>query len=289
MQEGQPSRTAIVSAMMRATHLALDGEPKILEDYFARGLSGVTDNDPLANVDFLQRPAFRQLRALMVLRNRYVEDELQDSLRHRVTQYVILGAGLDSFAYRRSARLRDLHIFEIDHPVTQRWKQSRLQALGIPVPDTVHFVPVNFESERFSDKLKACTFNPTQPTFFSWLGVSQYLTRAALEATLQEVTRCATAFRQLVMDFVVPESTLGSMDQQQIIEMRTRSGKLGEPWLSYYEPNELQQLLKVSGFVHIVHFSPALAVERYFSGRSDGLTHSGAYHLMNASCEEKGA
>lgn len=285
MQEGQPSRTAIASAMMRATHLTLDGEPKILEDHLARGLSGVTDADPLANLDFLQRYEFRQLRALMVLRNRYVEDELRHSLRHGVSQYVILGAGLDSFAYRRSALLRHLHIFEIDHPSTQRWKQSRLKALGVTVPDNVHFVPVNFESERFSDKIKACDFDPTQPTFFSWLGVSQYLTREALEITLREVTLCVTAFRQLVMDFVVPESTLGPLDRQQIIEMRTRSGKLGEPWLSYYDPNELQQILKATGFVHIVHFSPALAAERYFSGRSDGLTHSGAYHLMNASGE----
>ena len=286
MQDGKPSRTAIVSAMMRATHLALDGEPKILQDYLARALSGVTDDHPLANLDFLQRYEFRQLRALMVLRNRYVEDELRHSLMQQgVTQYVILGAGLDSFAYRRPALLRHLHIFEIDHPVTQRWKQSRLNALGVTVPDNVHFVSVNFESERFSDKMKGCGFDPTQPTFFSWVGVSQYLTREALEATLREVAVCVTAFRQLVMDFVVPESTLGPMDRQQIIEMRTRSGKLGEPWLSYYEPHELQQILKATGFVHILHFSPALAAARYFSGRSDGLTHSGAYHLMNASCE----
>ncbi|HKA52648.1 MAG TPA: class I SAM-dependent methyltransferase [Candidatus Binatia bacterium] len=285
MQEGKPSRTAIVSAVMRAAHLALDGEPKILADHLARALSGITDDHPLADLDLLQRHEFRQLRALMVLRNRYVEDELALALTRGVTQYVILGAGLDSFAYRRPAQLRHLHIFEVDHPVTQRWKQSRLNAVGITVPDNVHFVPVNFESESFSDKIKTGAFNPSQPTFFSWLGVSQYLTREALEATLREVMLCVTASRQLVMDFVVPEATLGPTDRQQILEMRTRSGKLGEPWLSYYQPHELRQILKGTGFAHVLHFSPELAAERYFSGRADGLTHSGAYHLMNASGE----
>lgn len=287
MEAGQVSQTAIGSAMNRAVHFALDGEPKILDDHLALNLAVLSGDDPRnLNSTRHQRHESRQLRAHMVLRNRYAEDEVARNLASHEGQYVILGAGLDSFAYRRPASLRHICVFEVDHPATQEWKQARLDDLGVLIPPTVSFVPVNFEVEGFSAKLAAYAFDPNRPTVFSWLGVSQYLTREALEATLHEVVGCARTFRQLIMDLILPESVLGLEDRHQIVTMRTRSERHGEPWLSYYTPQELRAILEAVGFEHILHISTEEASAQYFAGRSDGLTLPGSYNLMNASCSE---
>lgn len=283
MKNAQPSQTAIGSAIMRAAHLTLDGEPKILKDHFALLLANVSGDDPIAaNLELLQRPEFRQLRAYMVLRHRYVEDELACALAHRIAQYVILGAGLDTFAYRRPRHLHDIRVFEVDHPTTQSWKRARLEALGIAIPDNVRFVPVNFEQEKWSEKIEACGFDHREPTFFSCLGVSQYITRAAFEATLREMTRSGSAFRQVILDFVVPAGGVAPADRLQIAMMCARSEHRGEPWVSYYDPTELHAMLVAVGFEHVEHFSPERACERYFLSRDDGLVLPGTYHLMNA-------
>jgi methyltransferase (TIGR00027 family) len=287
MQEGQASQTAIGSAMNRAVHFALDGEPKILNDDLALDLAGLSDNDPRnLNSARHQRHESRQLRAHMVLRNRYAEDEVASHLASSEGQYVILGAGLDSFAYRRPASLQHIRVFEVDHPATQQWKQARLDDLDTPIPPTVSFVPVNFEVECFSEKLAAYSFDPHRPTVFSWLGVSQYLTREALESTLHEVVGCVKAFRQLIMDFILPEAVLGPADRHQLVTIRTRAERHGEPWLSYYTPQELRTIMENVGFERVIHLGTEEASSRYFAGRADGLTLPGSYNLMNASCPE---
>lgn len=284
MKEARPSQTAIGTAIMRAAHLTLDGEPKILEDHLALALSGApADNRFGENLEFLQRPEVRQVRAYMVLRHRYVEDELARAVTDGVTQYVILGAGLDSFAYRRPSHLRHVRVFEIDHPASQGWKRSRLDSLGISVPDNVKFVAVDFEGERWTEKLEVSSFSDREPTFFSCLGVSQYISQKALETTLREITGSTLELRQVILDFVVPEVGLAPADRRQLAVMRARAEQRGEPWLSYYEPTHMGALLHALGFKDVEHFSPERACERYFRGRADGLLPPGTYHLVKAS------
>ena len=146
---------------------------------------------------------------------------------------------------------------------------------------------MNFERERWREKIEASGFDPHEPTFFSCLGVSQYITRAAFETTLRDTAGSVSAFRQVIVDFVVPELGLEPSDRQQIAVMRARAESRGEPWVSYYEPAELHAILEAAGFERVEHFSPEDASTRYFRGRADGLTLPGTYHLMKALCHER--
>ncbi len=269
--------------MYRATHLSVDGDPKILNDRFAHAFADIPDDDERGiNSDRHRQPFLRPLRAFMVLRPRYVEDELAVHFAHREAQYVVLGAGLDSFAFRKPASLQHLRVFEIDHPDTQTWKRERLHSLGMDLPSDVTLVPVDFEQEQFSAKLSQYGFQSELPTLFSWLGVIYYLTRDAFDATVAEALQCAPVYCQLIMDFVLPVEILSPYDQAEVRRVSTNTAKVGEPWVSYYAPDELRQVLVEAGFKTVDHCSPEAATDRYFIGRTDGLYLSGAYHLMNA-------
>lgn len=184
MEEGRPSWTAIGSAMIRAAHLVLDDEPKILRDELALRLSGNGDEATLrtqlqgmqAEVAARSNPEVAQtllqfLRTIMTVRARYVEDGLEEAIQRGVGQYVVLGAGLDSFAYRRGDLAETLQVFEIDHPATQAWKRERLQTLNMSVPSNLTFVPLDFETQTLAEGLQAGGFKSEQPALFSWLGV----------------------------------------------------------------------------------------------------------------------
>src|SRR5262245_52153502 len=200
MQEGKPSRTAIAAASMRAAHLLLDDEPKILRDTLALALSGVGVAAALrTTMDRVQTEVARQTtpalahsflrygQGLAVWRSRYVEDALEQAVSRGITQYVILGAGLDSFAYRRPAGTEGVRVFEVDHPVTQHWKRTRLDAVGVEIPLTVTFVPLDFEQQTLQAGLRAGGYHLKEPGIFSWLGVTPYLTEDAIFRTLREI------------------------------------------------------------------------------------------------------
>jgi methyltransferase (TIGR00027 family) len=173
MQEGGPSRTAIGTAMLRAAHYLLDAEPRILDDSFARAFAGFSsDEELLKALDDLKFPDFLRMRTLFVVRNRYAEDELARSVAQGTSQYVILGAGLDSFAYRRRDLLQVLDVYEVDHRASQAWKRHRVDELGIKVPGRLHHVPVDFEHETLTRALSAAGVDLGAATFFSWLGVT---------------------------------------------------------------------------------------------------------------------
>ncbi len=181
MEEGGPSRTAIVTAMLRGAHYLLDGEPKILDDSLARSFAGFSsDEELLKELDALAFPDFPRMRTLFALRNRYAEDELARAIEHGTSQYIILGAGLDSFAYRRSDLVQTLDVYEVDHPASQAWKRARVEELGIKIPARLHYVPINFERETLTEGLAAGGINFNAAIFFSWLGVTQYLSSAAV-------------------------------------------------------------------------------------------------------------
>src|SRR5580692_2940260 len=186
MEEGKFSRTAQRVAIRRAAHQLLD-EPKVLDDPLALRIIG-TEAAAALRSDPKEDHAFaRAFRAFMAARSRFAEDELARAVasgvsQQRVTQYVILGAGLDTFAYRNPHP--GLRVFEIDHPATQAWKREQLDTAGIPIPPSLTFVPVDFEQQSLAAGLQHCGFNTTAAAFFSWLGVTPYLTHAACRATL---------------------------------------------------------------------------------------------------------
>ena len=180
MEEGQPSFTAIASAMLRAAHLLWDDPPKIFEDTFALPLSGCADEKELRErydgvigelaAQFgrdLAHAAVNSARSPVVMRSRYVEAELDRAMKRGIAQYVILGAGLDSFAYRRTDVANVLEVFEVDHPATQAWKRSRLRELNVAPPPNLVFVPVDFETLSLIDNLQNSGYRPAAPGFFS--------------------------------------------------------------------------------------------------------------------------
>jgi len=279
MEKGQPSGSAIFAAMNRYAHLILDDKPKILEDTFARDFSGMKDENSLISAldDFKMGLAkarnleyatgfLQSYRGFTVVRHRYTEDELEKSLQQGISRYVILGAGLDSFAFRKQDIADNLKVYEIDHPATQQWKKNRLQELNIGMPSNLAFVPVDFENQDFIDELNKVGFQSSLPVFFSWLGVTPYLTEIAVFQTLQGVATMAPG-SVIVFEYVLPDSILSDNDK-----LGDQRGSGAEPWLSDFEPDILSDRLAQIGFSDIQDFGPEEAYDLYFSGRTDELS-----------------
>jgi methyltransferase (TIGR00027 family) len=296
MEEGRPSATSMIAALSRAAHLFLDGEPKVLHDDLALSLSGVENEAALRAIlktfvtEVAQRtdPEFAQgvftlYRAFVVMRNRYAEDALEQALARGVQQYVLLGAGLDSFAYRRRDLAKRVRVFEVDYPATQQWKRSRLQTLNVPLPSHLTFIPVNFEQQTLQAALQAGGYQVEQPGFFSWLGVTQYLTEEAVFTTLRMVARGAPG-SEIVFEYSLPDTLLDDENRRIMAVFKAGSAARGEPWLSLFEPARLAARVKELGFTEVEDFGPEAANARYFSGRTDGLRLRvpGSAHLMKA-------
>lgn len=294
MKEGQPSFTAIGSAMMRAGHVLFDGTPKILQDDLALGLSGFENEAALAralgelhhNEEQRSTPEFaqflfRSLRAIMAVRNRYAEDELRSARQRSVTQYVLLGAGLDSFAYSRQDWPEGLHVFEIDYPSSQQWKRTRLRELQVGLPTNLTFVPIDFEHQTLREALAVGGYRMEAPAFFSWLGVTQYLTPAVTLGTLQEIASFAPG-SEIVFEYTVPVEQLEGAERQYVRWCQTLAAERGEPWLGFFDPIQLVTHLRGLGFTEVTELSPAEINARYFMNRSDGLQTPQAHHLMKA-------
>jgi len=294
MEEGRPSFTAIGAAMLRAAHLLLDAEPKILKDDFALRLSGIESEAALRTaIDTLQaefvqraspdlaRSVVRHLRASVAMRSRYTEDELSKALARGVTQYVILGAGLDSFAYRRRDLSGVVRIFEVDYPATQQWKRARLRELRIDLPPSLTFIPIDFEKQPLRAGLQVEGYRLEAPAFFSWLGVVPYLTEEAVFRTLQEVASAAPG-SEIVFDYVVPLALLDEKAQQVWAIVEATSAARGEPAPSLFEPESLAARVREVGFAQVWDLSPEAAFARYFASRTDGLRNLGGQHLIRA-------
>ena len=284
MEAGRPSATAMMMAMMRAAHLILDDDPKILDDGLALGLSGIEDEAALLTV-LGEAGRARYVRANAVMRQRYTEDELGKAIERGVAQYVILGAGLDSFAYRRADVAAFLQIFEVDHPATQQWKQARLRELNVTPPGNLTFVAVDFEQQTLADGLRGSRHRPDLPTFVSWLGVTMYLTEAAVFETLRSVA-CLAPGSEIVFQYSLPESLLDEGTRRLVASVKATAGSCGEPWLTQFEPPALAARLKKLGFTRVWDLGPAEADARYFLGRRDGLRTPPHSHLMKAQVGE---
>jgi methyltransferase (TIGR00027 family) len=270
MPQKGPSQTAIRTAMRRAAHYLLDADP-ILPDRFARALAGFSSDEEFLRA-FEAVPAANNpgQRMAFALRNRFAEDELTKAVQHGTKQYVILGAGLGSFAYRQPELVRSLDVYEVDHPASQAWKRERVTALGLKTPPTLHYAPIDFEHNTLTEGLTAAGLSRSEPVFFTWLGVTQYLTREAVLHTLREIATFSTAKSTLVLEFIPPSHTLNAEEAALLNRMAQGAAKLGEPWLSVFTPEAMQEALMQAGFRSVEHFGPPEAFNRYLRGRTDG-------------------
>ena len=243
-ETGAASRTAMIAACARGAHLLVHGPRAVLADWLAWPLIGSAAEAIAAGA----RAAFGDVESLLATwvaaRSRFAEDWLGES---GAAQYVILGAGLDSFAWRQTSGIR---VFEVDHPATQEWKRARLEALGIPVPPELVWVPVDFEVEAIADGLARAGIGP-EPTLVSWLGVVPYLSVDAIEATLRDLAPCS-----LAVSYAVPEDTWPDAVRAASNTFRAMATDAGEPPRTFFEPDRFAALLGDHRFtlVHDVGF-----------------------------------
>ncbi len=279
MDEGRPSKTAMGAAMLRAAHQILD-DPKIFDDPIALKIMGEKGESWLrGNLERFQRD--RYMRAFIVLRSRYAEDELARAMERGVRQYVILGAGLDTFPYRNPHPLSRLRVYEVDHPVTQSWKRRRLEEAGIEIPDTLTFAPVDFEKQTLGEGLRQAGFKTVEPAFFSLLGVVVYLTRAAAAETFKFVASLPRD-SEIVFDCSLPNSSLDVFEALARQRRASRVAAAGEPWLTYFDLPSLSGDLRQMGFSHVEHLGTESANERYFKDRADHFQVAGSGHMVKA-------
>lgn len=281
VRHGEPSRSAWRVASLRAVHQLLD-EPLILADPIALPLLGASVETALRNDPFtLNDPLSRGLRGALVARSRFVEDELSRRVAAGVRQYIVLGAGLDTFAYRNPYRDAGLRVFEVDHPGTQRWKQQLLAEAGIGVPPSLTFVSVDFEHDDLGVALRQAGFQLDQPACVSWMGVTMYLTIDAVLGTLGTIAGFAPG-SCLCFDYRVPATMLNPIERvvNEVVEQQIAA--LGEPWLSTFDPMQLQRQLIELGFSSAETATPDELNARYFARRKDGLRTGGGARIMCA-------
>lgn len=292
------SMTAIGCAGTRAIHQLVDVEPKILTDpvvvsLFEAVAPGAIERVMQAEaaapgtiewaIQMYSPPERPMSRAGATLRSRFAEDELAVAASQGVCQYVILGAGLDTFAYRQPPYASALQIFEVDHPASQEWKRRGLDVAGISLSPNLHRAPVDFEHQTLAEQLEAAGFDTTRPAFFSWLGVTQYLTLPAIDETLRFVAGLPSP-STLVLTFILPDEALPEDQRSRRRLVAQLCAELGEPWVTCFRPDELCVHLHDLGFGRVFHLTPEDANARYFAGRQDGMQVSphAHEHLVSA-------
>jgi methyltransferase (TIGR00027 family) len=268
-------------AMRRAAHQILD-RPPVLVDPMAIPILGAERGGALRADprQFEHGRLSSYMRAFFAVRSRFAEDQLAAARADGVRQYVILGAGLDTFAYRAPSPELPLRVWEVDHPATQAWKRERLSESSISMPSNLTFVPVDFEHDTLPDALAAAGFDPAAGAVFSWLGVVPYLSRPAIMTTLGYVASATRGGGGITFDFGIPPGQLTIIQRMAFEALAARVRAAGEPWQTFFDPEELTQELLALGFVVAQGVPPSTINARYFSGRHDGLEVGGMGHLM---------
>jgi methyltransferase (TIGR00027 family) len=272
-QDEAPDSTAARVALWRALHVEADLPPHVFED--AVGLQLLAPDKDWRSRGDMDPQFTRPFRASIVARARFIEDLVVEQAAHGVGQYVILGAGLDSFAQRRPEIASRLKVFEIDPPGPQAWKCRRLVELGFGIPDWLRFVPVDFEAgENWKDRLVAAGFDEGKPAVVVSTGVSMYLTREANAATLRQIAALAPG-STLAMTFLLPLE-LADPEVRPGLEMAEKGARAsGTPFLSFFTPQEILALAHEAGFGEARHVSADDLARRYFADRTDGLRPPG--------------
>ncbi len=264
MQPGRASKTALRVALRRAVHQVLD-QPCVLHDPVAVPLLG-----PRFVFDHFRESSrlARAFRAFMAARSRYAEERLVECIAAGVTQYVILGAGLDTFAYRNP--FSQLRVFEVDFPATQEWKRALLAEAAIAEPAGLTFVPLDFEHQTLAEGLARAGFDARKSAFFGWLGVVPYLTVQAFRATLQTIANLP-AGTAVSFDYALSPRSLSPLKRMVFNSLAARVAKAGEPFQLFFAPAELDEEFRRAGFKRFEQLDSAQLNERYFTGRVDGL------------------
>ncbi len=283
MNEREPSRTALAAAAHRAAHQLLE-HGRIFADPLAVPILG-QDVETLRR-DAEAEPSRRGMRLFIAARSHFAEAVLKAGVEARgVRQLVVLGAGLDTYAYRNPLG-DDLRVFEVDHPATQAWKRRRLAAAGIAIPASLTFAPVDFEREAFSAKLQQAGFDPARRSVFVWLGVAPYLRPETVGAALAALGALPGG-AEVVFDYSDPAFTLPPELRAAHEARSARVAALGEPFLSSFEPDDLHATLRRAGFVHIDDLGPKRLFQRYFDPSSsqagqDGVPDRGGHVVFAA-------
>ncbi|MGB7546543.1 MAG: class I SAM-dependent methyltransferase [Terracidiphilus sp.] len=264
METGRASKTALRVAIRRAAHQVMD-RPRVLDDPIAVPLLG-SGHD--RDMERAMHKVGRDFRAFMAARSRYAEDRLGEAVAHGVTQYVVLGAGLDTFAYRNP--FPALRVFEVDFPATQAWKRALLDEAAIALPAGLVFVPLDFEHKTLAEGLAEAGFDPRKAAFFGWLGVVPYLTLDAFRATLDTIAQLP-AGTAVGFDYALAPETLSPLGRNAFDALAGRVAAAGEPFRLFFTPDTLEAELRRAGFQRFEQLDYAQLNERYFKGRADGL------------------
>jgi len=269
MEMGRASRTALRVAMRRAAHQMID-RPLVFDDPMAVKLLA-----PLLAVDGhnydlkrARHPVSKAFRSYLIARSRYAEEQLAEAVSGGGVQYVVLGAGLDTFAYRNPYPA--LHVYEVDFPATQSWKRQLLEQAEIAEPATIHFVPLDFEKMNLAEGLERAGFDFQRPAFFSWMGVTVYLTRTGFRATLDTISALPVG-SAVSFDYSLAREALGPIEQRAFDRLSLRVAAAGEPFQLFFSEEQLEVELSQSGFSRWQLLGPAELNLRYFEGRTDGL------------------
>jgi methyltransferase (TIGR00027 family) len=268
--EAQPSKTALRVALRRAAHQVHDARPLVFEDPLAVRILGKEYAEEVRRTpDSIKRPFSAGLRAFMVGRARLAEDTLAAGVRElRVRQYLVLGAGLDTFACRNP--FDDVRVFEVDHPATQAWKMKMLQAAEIVPLKSAQFVAVDFEKDSLRARLKASGFDFSAPTVTAWLGVVPYLTMEAFRATIRILSSLPEG-SAVVFDYSQPAEALSVVERMMLESLSARVARAGESFQLFFTPPQLGEELEWLGMRVVEDLGGAAITARYFAGRSDGL------------------
>ncbi|MEU2135351.1 class I SAM-dependent methyltransferase [Streptomyces sp. NPDC018352] len=279
-QTEAPDNTAVRTALWRAMHLQVDPPPHVVEDEI--GLRLAAPGDDWRNRPDMDPQATSGFRAAIVARARFIEDLIAEQVDRGVTQYVILGAGLDSFAQRKPELASRLQIFEVDQPGTQAFKRHRLAELGYGIPDWLHLVPVDFETgASWPDQLSTAGFDPGRPALIVSTGVTMYLTKDTTAATLRHIAGLAPG-STLAMTFLLPTELVDAADRPGLRASGDGARASGTPFISFYTPQEMLALAREAGFKGFRHVPGALLTDRYFADRTDGLRPSSGEDLLLA-------
>jgi methyltransferase (TIGR00027 family) len=314
MKSGQPSRTALAAASHRGAHQLLD-QGRIFPDPLALRILGKDADGLIRGVEDVgeteERPSRRRMRIFIAARHRFAEDALATALEGGVRQVVVLGAGLDTWAYRNpfaDALADRLRVFEVDHPSTQAWKRRLLADAAIPIPSSLTFAPVDFEKCTLADGLAAAGFDREQPTFFTWLGVVPYLIEEAVWSTLGFIANVGQAISspteagehagiargttgegtnagnatQVVFDYADPPDSLPPEMRAAAERRAAHVAEWGEKFVSYFELEKLHARLRALGFKEIEDLGPPEIAARYFPGRAASMPERGG-HILRAS------
>lgn len=277
-----PSVTARHVARSRAAHQLWDS-PLVLEDPVALQLIALSERAALLRGGLEKHSRLsRSLRSFLVARSRFAEDQLAQSLGRGVRQYVVLGAGMDTFAYRNPHADVGLRVWEVDHLATQAYKRAQLAAAGIAEPDSVTYVPVDFRRDTLAVQLQHHGFDLGVPSFFSWLGVSMYLEPATVLETLHWVATATPAGSALAMDYVPPIAQHPWAVRAVLRVMALGVAMRGEPWRGFFDPAELGRSLRDMGCHTVIDWDVHRINRHYFAARRDGLQMGGGARLLCA-------